>query len=258
MSGTAAFASLARRAERAVADPQDAAKAAAARWAVQRYVRAGLRLALGTGTTAAHAVEAIRALHPGERFDCVASSEATERLAASLGLGVRPLRGDDRFDLMLDGADEVAPNLDLTKGGGGALLREKLLARLSARLVVVADETKLVPALGTRAPVPVEVVPYCRPVLEREVARLGFTPRPRTGPGGRPYRTENGLEILDLAAALPLDRPAETDRALRSLVGVVETGLFVGLAERVVVGSPSGAVRELARGAGQAGDRPPG
>ena len=228
-------------------DPLDAAKASAARHAVERYVRPGARLALGTGSTAEHAVRAIRAVFPTDTFDCVASSSATERLAASLGLAVRPLRGSDRFDLMIDGADEVAPTLDLTKGGGGALLREKLLARLAARLVIVVDDAKLVTSLGERAPIPVEVVPYCRPVLELELAASGYRVRLRSVPSGRPFLTENGNEILDLVPAAPLRRPAEAEAELRSKVGVVETGLFIGLAERAVVGSLAGTIRELVR-----------
>ena len=230
-------------------DPRDAAKASAARHAVERYVRPGSRLALGTGSTAEHVVRAIRAVYPDGAFECVASSSATERLAASLGLSVRPLRGSDRFELMLDGADEVAPTLDLTKGGGGALLREKFLARLAARLVIVVDDSKLVCSLGERAPVPVEVVPYCRPVLERELAASGYGVFVRGAPGGGPFRTENGNEILDLVPAAPIRCPAEVEADLRSKVGVVETGLFIGLAERAVVGSPDGTIRELVRAA---------
>ena len=230
-----------------MSSPQDAAKAAAAAHAVKSYVRPGATLALGTGSTAELAVRAIRTAHPGARFDCVASSGATERLASSLGLPVRPLRGNDQFDLMIDGADEVSPELALTKGGGGALLREKLLARLSARLVIVVDESKLVRNLGERCPVPVEVVPFCRPVLETELTEEGYAPRLRTVAGGGPFRTENGNEILDLTPSAPVVRPAEADRQLRAHVGVVETGLFVGMAERVVVGTPAGTVRELVR-----------
>ncbi len=245
MSGSPAHGSLVRPSRSAVDDPLDAAKAAAARRAVERYVRPGARLALGTGTTAAHVVRELRAVHPTAAFDCVASSVATERLGRSLGLEVRPLRGDDRFDLMLDGADEVAANLDLTKGGGGALLREKLLARLSDRLVVVVDPSKLVGRLGERARLPVEVVPFCRPVLQRQLGDGGLAPALRTAPDGGPYRTDNGNEILDLTFRDGIERPAEVDRDLRSRVGVVETGLFVGLAERVVVGASDGTVREL-------------
>ena len=139
---------------RDVAEDLEAAKAAAARHAVARYVRPPQRLALGTGTTAQHAVREIARVHPRAALDCVASSCATEELARSLGLAVRALAPEDRFDLMLDGADEVTPAFALTKGGGGALLREKLLAHLSRDVVILVDPTKLVRTLGERSPIP--------------------------------------------------------------------------------------------------------
>lgn len=223
------------------------AKQAAARHAVATYVHPGLRLALGTGSTAAYAVRELSKHRPNEPFDCVASSRATEDLARSLGLAVRSLRGDDRFDLMLDGADEVSPALDLTKGGGGALLREKLLARLSHTVVIMVDPTKLVTALGERKPIPVEVVPFARPVVEREVGSVGFSSRRRLAEDGKPFLTDNGNELLDLVPRGPLQAPADAERALHGLTGVVETGLFVGLAQRVVVGHPDGHVEERTR-----------
>ncbi len=227
-----------------MAAPSDAAKRAAARFAVGRFVRPGRTLALGTGSTAAEAIREIRATYPTTPFDCVASSRATEELARELGLGVRPLRADDRFDLMLDGADEVSPSLDLTKGGGGALFREKLLARRAAHLVILVDPSKLVRALGERAAVPIEVVPFARPVVARDLERAGYAVALRGRPGGPPFVTDNGNEILDLTPPRPLVDPGRTDRELRELPGVVEAGLFVGLAERVIVGSPDGAVEE--------------
>ena len=223
------------------------AKAVAARYAVERYARAGQRIALGTGSTAAHAVRALAEHFPPEALDLVASSTATEELARSLGLTVRALRADDRFDRMFDGADEVAPSLDLTKGGGGALFREKFLARLTDEVVILVDPSKLVGALGERHPIPVEVVPFARPVLEREVARRGYRPRLRTGPDGRPFRTDNGNEVLDLTPAGPIREPAVEERALRALAGVVETGLFIGLVHRVVVGHADGRTEERVR-----------
>lgn len=206
-----------------------------------------MRLALGTGSTAAHAVRAIRVAYPDEAFDCVASSRATEELARSSRLSVRALRAGDRFDLMVDGADEVAPSLDLTKGGGGALFREKLLAQLSARLVIVVDSAKLVRALGTRFPIPVEVVPFARPVLEDAWRVEGLGPRLRADPTGAAVLTDNGNEVIDLHLSAALTDPERLQRDLKARTGVVETGLFLGLAERVLVGEADGSVRELER-----------
>jgi ribose 5-phosphate isomerase A len=231
-----------------VSDDLEQAKRAAARHAVEAYVRPGLRIALGTGSTAGLAVRALSERFPNERFDCVASSRSTEELARSLGMPVRPLRGDDRFDLMLDGADEVSPALDLTKGGGGALLREKLLARLSDEVVILVDPTKLVRTLGERAPIPVEVVPFARPVIERAVESAGFDARHRLASDGRAFLTDNGNELLDLAPRRPLRAPAEAERTLRSMTGVVETGIFISLAHRVVVGHADGHVEERTLG----------
>jgi ribose 5-phosphate isomerase A len=222
------------------------AKQVAARRAVDG-VRPGTRLALGTGSTAAEAVRALHERYPRASFDCVASSRATEELARSLGISVRALREDDRFDVMLDGADEVTPELDLTKGGGGALLREKLLARLSREVVIMVDPTKLVDRLGTRAPIPVEVVPYARPVLARRFEHDRFRVAHRLEADGRPYRTDNGNEILDLTPPRPLEDPGATLASLSGATGVVEVGLFVGLATRVIVGYPDGRVEERVR-----------
>jgi ribose 5-phosphate isomerase A len=227
-----------------VPEEAERAKAVAARHAVEHYVHPGLRLALGTGSTAAQAVRAIAERFPNGKFDCVASSRATEGLARELRVPVRPLRGDDRFDLMLDGADEVSPALAMTKGGGGALLREKLLARLSASVVIMVDPSKLVSALGERASIPVEVVPFARPVLERDLAGEGYRVRLRVGEDGRPFITDNGNEVLDLSPREPIHEPAAAGEALRRHVGVVETGIFVGLASRVVVGYPDGHAEE--------------
>jgi ribose 5-phosphate isomerase A len=231
----------------AVADDAEAAKSAAARHAVHRYVRPGMRLALGTGTTAEQAVRTIAATLDPKTFDCVASSIETEELARSLGIPVRAPAAGDRFDLMLDGADEVTPELALTKGGGGALLREKLLAHLSRELVVLVDPSKLVRTLGERAPIPVEVVPFARPILEREFADDGFAVTHRVYRAERPYQTDNGNEILDLRPQTPIDDPVAAARNLRARVGVVETGIFVRLAKRVVIGYPDGHAEERTR-----------
>jgi len=227
-----------------VPEDLERAKVVAARHAVEHYVHPGLRLALGTGSTAAQAVRAIAERFPDGRFDCVATSRGTEELARELHIPVRALRGDDRFELMLDGADEVSPALDMTKGGGGALLREKLLAGRSTMVVIVVDPSKIVEALGERASIPVEVVPFARPVLERELADEGYRVRLRVGPDGRPFVTDNGNEILDLSPREPIRKPSAAAEAIRRHTGVVETGIFAGLASVVVVGYPDGKVEE--------------
>jgi ribose 5-phosphate isomerase A len=228
-----------------MADPHEAEKAAAARAAVAR-VRPNMRLALGTGSTAAYAVRALADRFPnGDGITCVASSERTEALARELGIEVGPLRPTDRFELMIDGADEVDPSLSLTKGGGGALFREKFLARLSAQVVIVIDPTKLVPHLGTRSPIPVEVVPFARETLITELAKRSIPATVRTGaPRGGTFRTDNGLEVLDLRPPPPLPDAGRLDTALRAMPGVVETGLFVGLASSVLIGRSDGSVEE--------------
>jgi ribose 5-phosphate isomerase A len=222
------------------------AKQAAAERAVQE-VRPDERLALGTGSTAAHAVRALAARFPDHALDCVASSQGTATLAACLGLSVREVRADDRFDRMIDGADEVDDRLDLTKGGGGALLREKFLAELSAKVVIIVDPTKLVRRLGERAPIPVEVVPFTGPRLVRVLTRDGFEVAPRRLADGRPYLTDNGNQLLDLRPPRPLDDVPRTAERIRSHTGVVDVGLFVGLASQVLIGFPDGHVEERSR-----------
>lgn len=225
-------------------DPQDAAKAAAAAAGVRR-VRAGMRVALGTGSTAAHAIRDLARRFPAEGpIDLVASSVASEILARTVGLPVRGFRASDRFDLMLDGADEVAADLSLTKGGGGALFREKLLARHSTSLIVLVDPTKLVERLGARHPVPVEVVPYAAESVAVAIGGLGASAQVRRAPDGAEFRTDNGGGILDVTFPGGLSDPAATERALRAIPGVVESGLFVGLTGLVLIGHPDGRVEE--------------
>lgn len=222
----------------------DRAKEVAARHAVAA-LGPQRRIALGTGSTAAYAVRAIAERFPrGEGFEFVASSRATEELARSLHLPVRGLRGDDRFEVMIDGADEVTPTLDLTKGGGGALFREKFLARLSARLVIIVDSSKLVDWLGSRHRIPVEVVPFAREVLVRQLTDEGFDVQLRSDPHGPAVRTDNGNEILDLRPSVPVGDPETLDRTLHEHPGIVETGIFAGMADLAVVGYDDGRVEE--------------
>jgi ribose 5-phosphate isomerase A len=225
-------------------DPLAREKDLAARAAILR-VRRGMKVALGTGSTAAYAVRALAEKWPGDAVTSVASSTMTEELAREHGLSVRPLAPDDTFDVMLDGADEVTPKLELTKGAGGALFREKFLARLTREVLIMVDHTKLVGELGARSAIPIEVVPFARPTVVHQLTtkRFGVAVRGADRTGG--WRSDNGNEILDLRPPGPVVDPAALDRDLRAIPGVVETGIFVGLTSRVFVGLPDGTVQEI-------------
>jgi len=225
-------------------DPLAREKDLAAHAAIRR-IRPGMRVALGTGSTAAFAVRAL-AEKIGPEVTAVASSTGTENLARNLGLSVGPLLPNDAFDVMIDGADEVTPLLDLTKGGGGALFREKFLARLAHEVVIMVDHTKLVSHLGTRSAIPIEVVPFARPVICEQLTakRIGWALRGGSGSGPGTL-TENSNEILDLRPPDRIEDPERLERELRAIPGVVETGLFVGLTHRVYVGLPDGTVQEI-------------
>lgn len=197
----------------------------------------GMRLGLGSGSTARHVLEVIAERSgSGELRDIVGvpTSRATEAHARGLGIPLATLDEVPRLDLTLDGADEVDPNLDLVKGLGGALLWEKIVASASHRLVIVVDERKLVQRLGTRAPLPVEVVPFGWRTHLEPIEGMGAQPTLRAE-GGSPFRTDSGNYILDCRFPDGLDDAAATERALRARIGVVETGLFIGMASVVVV-----------------------
>ena len=203
------------------------------------YVEDGMVLGLGTGSTAAYLVRLLgERVRDGLRIQGVPTSRATEALAAGLGI---PLVGFDRvtrLDLTIDGADEIDPNLDLIKGGGGALLREKIVASVSDRYVIIADQTKLVDRLGTFA-LPVEVTPFALAVVTARLEAEGAKPVLRRGPDGDPMMTDEGHHLLDCAYGAIDDAPALA-RALTGIVGVVEHGLFVGMADVAVIGRDDG------------------
>ena len=216
---------------------QDEAKRAAARRAVD-LVRPGMVLGLGTGSTAALAVEEIgHRLADGRLQDLVGvpTSEATERQARALGIPLSTLDDHPRLDLTIDGADEVDPARRLIKGAGGALLREKIVAAASRRLVIVVDRSKLVDRLGTRYPVPVEVAPFGWTTHLAPLRALGGEPVLRSRDGA-PYRTDGGNYILDVRFAGGIDDPERVGAELKARVGVVETGLFLGFEPEVIVG----------------------
>jgi ribose 5-phosphate isomerase A len=203
--------------------------------AAAAYVEDGMRIGLGTGRAATAFIRALGARFAGRsaRLSCVATSEATAKLASSLGLPLVSLTDAGELDLTVDGADEVDPRLDLIKGLGGALVREKIVAASSRRLVIVVGVEKLVSRLGVVAPVPVEVLAFAMPLCRRRLAALGADPTLRSA-GSVHFVSDNGNPIFDCAFH-GIEDAATLDRAIREIPGVVGTGLFVGMAERVLV-----------------------
>ena len=221
--------------------PVNELKQQAAEKAVE-YVQSGMVLGLGTGSTAGYAVMKIGELYrSGTLTDIVGipTSEATAALARRYRLPLSSLADHPVVDLAIDGADEIAPNLDLIKGLGGALLREKMIELASRRFIVVADEGKLVDRLGLRSPLPVEVTRFGWQHQARWLESLGCAPQLRGGEG-QPFVTDNGNYILDCAFPDGIDDPAALDEILHRRTGVVEHGLFLGMATEAIVATSNG------------------
>lgn len=224
---------------------QDSLKRRAAE-AAAAEVEDGMVLGLGSGSTAELALHALAArMAAGLRVSGVPSSERTAALARRLGLPLTGFADHARLDLTIDGADEVeAGTLALVKGRGGALLREKIVAAASRRMLVVVDRSKLVPRLG-RGVLPVEVVAFGWQATLARLEALGLRPALRRIPDGAPFVTDGGNHIADCNPG-PIADASALDAALHGIVGVVETGLFLGLATQVIVAEPGG-VRVLGR-----------
>ena len=203
--------------------------------AAAKLVREGDVVGLGTGSTAYFAVIALgERVKAGLKIIGIPTSVQTADLACQLGIPLTTLDEHPVIDITIDGADEVDPKLNLIKGGGGALLREKVVASASKKMVVVADSGKTVPVLG-KFPLPVEVISFARTVIEKKIVSLGASPRLRTRPDGSPFITDNGNQILDCSFGKIAD-PAALARELNGTPGVVEHGLFIGLAKLAIVG----------------------
>jgi ribose 5-phosphate isomerase A len=210
-----------------------------------RFVDDGMVVGLGTGSTVAYTIKKIgEMVGMGLEITGIPTSLESEKLAEHVGIKLSTLESHPEVDLTIDGADEVDPNLDLIKGMGGALLREKLVAKASREEIIVADESKLVERLGTKSPLPVEVLPFGWSRVGKEIEKLGCIAVLRES-DGESFISDNGNYILDCRFE-SIDEPVELEMALNNITGVIENGLFLGIATKAIIARQSG-IEELNR-----------
>ena len=225
---------------------QDAAKRAAGEAAAQQ-VETGMRVGLGTGSTTAFFIQMLGRRVQEEGLDIVGTptSFAAERLARQHGIRMATLDELEALDLAFDGADEIDPALNLIKGRGGAHTQEKVVASCASRFVVLADPSKLVDQLGSRMPIPVEIVPMAFGPVRRRLEALGLRPELRLAKAkDGPVVSDQGFWILD-AHADDVDDPERLDAAIHAIPGVLDHGLFLNMASEALIGEPGGSVRTL-------------
>jgi ribose 5-phosphate isomerase A len=226
------------------ADFRDQEKQIAARAAVE-LIEAGAVVGLGSGSTAAHAVRfLVERVREGLKIVGIPTSQQTKHLAEQLGIPLGTLDEYPQIDIDIDGADEIDPQLNLIKGGGGAFLREKIIASVSRRFIVIADSAKQVKRLG-KFPLPVEVVPFAQSLIKPQLEALGAKVALRSYAYGNPYVTDEGHHILDCSFGEIPDPPVLAEK-LCHIPGVIEHGLFIGMAELAFIGK-DGKVVELRR-----------
>jgi ribose 5-phosphate isomerase A len=208
-------------------------------------VRDGMIVGLGTGSTASHFIRELGArVRAGLRVQGIPTSEASRQLAEESGVPLTTFADHPAIDVTVDGADEVSPSLDLIKGLGGALVREKLVARASSRLVIVVDSGKLVERLGSRAPIPVEIVPFAADVIRHQLQKMGGEARLRQR-ADKPFVSDNGNLVLDWWHG-EISQPDVLEQRLKSMTGVVDSGIFARLANRAIVAEAAG-IRKIDR-----------
>ncbi|OMF38402.1 ribose 5-phosphate isomerase A [Paenibacillus sp. FSL H8-0548] len=209
------------------------------------FVKDGMIVGLGTGSTAYWAIQKIgKRVKEGLSVRAIATSTQSEELARELGISLLSPAEIDLIDVTIDGADEVDCNWNLTKGGGGALLREKIVASASKQLIIIVDESKIVDQLG-KFPLPVEVIPFGYEMTIKKLQKLGAETVQRVS-GDHAYRTDNGNFIVDCHFGT-IEKPVELHQTLNLIAGVVDNGLFIDMATQVIVGYMDGSVRELTK-----------
>lgn len=195
-------------------------------------IRDGMVVGLGSGSTASIFIRELG--KAGLSVLGIPTSEESARIARETGVKLTTFEENAQIDVTIDGADEVSPAMDLTKGLGGALVREKIVAHASKRVVIIVDESKLVERLGSKTVIPVEVIPLAVPRIRLELKNGVVRQK-----DGQPYVTDNGNLILDWSAG-PIDDPAAVEKRLKAMTGVVDSGIFAGVASRVIVAGKSG------------------
>jgi ribose 5-phosphate isomerase A len=211
-------------------------------------IRDGMIVGLGTGSTASWFIRELgESVRNGLKVLAIPTSEASNRLATDVGIPLTNFKDHPVIDVTVDGADEVSPQLDLVKGLGGALVREKIVAHASRRVVIVVDETKLVERLGSRAVIPVEVIPFAADLVMRQLSEWGGGPQIRHK-DGTPFVSDNGNFVIDWRRD-PIDHPSAHETQIKKITGVIDSGLFCGVANFVIVAGATG-IRKLVRTAG--------
>ena len=225
----------------------DEMKKAVAVRAVDEYVKDGMTVGLGTGSTAYHAINRIGELvnDKGYNLRFVATSVRSEEQAKSLGLEVLDVNDVERVDLTIDGADEVDPNMQLVKGLGGALIREKIIAAASVAEVIIVDDSKLVEKLGTKAPLPVEVLRFGHLKTKYALELQGCKAELRMGADGKPFVTDNGNYIYDCRFPDGIDNPFFLESRINVIPGTVDNGLFLNTATTVLISHPDGTIGKM-------------
>ncbi len=222
-------------------DPHLRAKIAAGKAAAE-LVQPGMLLGLGTGSTAQCFIDSlIERCKSGLQVFAVASSERSRKQAEGGGIPLLDIETVTALDLTIDGADEIDPSKRMIKGGGGALLREKIIASMSKEMIVVIDSNKIVSSLG-RFPLPVEILPFASLATLTKLANLGYQGDLRKKSDGQLFKSDNGNYIVDIRLPFPCKEPEKEHERIRAIPGVLETGFFLHLAGRVVVGFPDGKV----------------
>jgi ribose 5-phosphate isomerase A len=202
-------------------------------------IRPGMLVGLGTGSTAAHFIRELGVrVQEGLQIHAIPTSEESRLLAEQCGIPLIALSGARQIDVTVDGADEVSSGLDVMKGLGGALVREKIVAHSSKRLVIIVDEVKLVDRLGRNAPVPVEVVPFAAEVVAARLHRWGGEAILRQR-NGKPFISDNGNLVLDWQHGV-VDHPQLLEKEIKGITGVVDSGIFAHVAALVIVGTSTG------------------